>query len=95
MAHCSVTQLGVSEENVVATIDNPASHHGTDRPDAKNSVVLDPERLARNRAGTKHTRMVTATMAQSIQETFMREAAGEGRTPDGALSRVSGMPAGA
>ena len=36
---CCVTQFGVSELNVVATIDNPASHHGTDRPEAKNSEV--------------------------------------------------------
>jgi hypothetical protein len=32
-----VTRLGVSVENVVATIDVPRSHHGMERPEAKNS----------------------------------------------------------
>ncbi len=36
----SVTRLGVSLLKVVATIDSPASHQGTARPEAKNSVVL-------------------------------------------------------
>ena len=64
---CSVTQFGVSDENVVATIDRPASHHGTDRPEAKNSAVLPLERLARKSAGTKQIRIEAATMTQSIQ----------------------------
>src|SRR5574339_282411 len=63
---CSVTQLGVSLLNVVATIDRPASHHGTDRPDAKNSDVFFPARLPKNSAGTKQTSSEMATMAQSI-----------------------------
>ena len=42
----SVTRLGVSLLKVVATIDSPASHQGTARPDAKNSVVLLPPRRA-------------------------------------------------
>src|SRR5688572_14729993 len=62
---CSVTQLGVSLLNVVATIDNPASHQGTERPDAKNSDVLVPARLAKNSAGTKQIRSEAATMIQS------------------------------
>jgi hypothetical protein len=37
-----VTRLGVSAENVVATIDTPNSHHGMFLPDKKNSEVLDP-----------------------------------------------------
>ncbi len=40
----SVTRLGVSLEKVVATIDSPASHQGTARPEAKNSAVLLPAR---------------------------------------------------
>ena len=43
---CCVTQFGVSLLNVVATIDSPASHQGTDRPEAKNSDVLLPGALA-------------------------------------------------
>ena len=42
----SVTRFGVSLLNVVATIDRPASHHGTERPEAKNSDVLLPGALA-------------------------------------------------
>jgi hypothetical protein len=38
----SVTNKGVPVENVVATIENPASHHGTERPETKNSAVLVP-----------------------------------------------------
>ena len=49
----SVTRFGVSLLNVVATIDRPASHHGTARPEAKNSEVLLPARLPKNSAGTK------------------------------------------
>jgi hypothetical protein len=39
-----VTASGVSAAKVVATIDVPASHHGTLRPERKNSLVL-PEAL--------------------------------------------------
>ena len=62
---CSVTQFGVSLLNVVATIDNPASHQGTARPDAKNSEVLRPARRPKNSAGTKQTSSDAATMSQS------------------------------
>src|SRR5438132_1186606 len=41
-----VTTSGVSAANVVATIDGPASHHGTARPDRKNSAVLPRARAA-------------------------------------------------
>src|SRR6187401_214010 len=61
----SVTRLGVSLLNVVATMDSPASHHGTARPDAKNSEVLRPARRPKNSAGTKQTSSVARTMAQS------------------------------
>ena len=50
------TRLGVSLEKVVATMEMPASHHGTERPEAKNSAVLLPERLPKNSAGTKTDR---------------------------------------
>jgi hypothetical protein len=61
----------VSDENVVATIERPANHHGTERPEAKNSAVLPLERLARKSAGTKQIRIEAATMTQSIQVIFM------------------------
>src|SRR3954470_15335460 len=61
----SVTRFGVSLLNVVATIERPASHHGTARPLAKNSDVLLPERLAKNSAGTKQISKLTAMMIQS------------------------------
>ena len=41
-----VTTSGVSAAKVVATIDVPASHHGTLRPERKNSVVLPRARRA-------------------------------------------------
>jgi len=41
-----VTTSGVSAANVVATIEVPASHHGTSRPERKNSVVLPLARRA-------------------------------------------------
>ena len=62
----SVTSSGVSLLNVVATIESPASHQGTARPDAKNSAVPFPDRLAKNKAGTKHTAREITTMTQSM-----------------------------
>ena len=59
------TRFGVSLEKVVATIERPASHQGTERPDAKNSAVLLPERFPKKRAGTKQIRMEAAAMIQS------------------------------
>src|SRR5215213_8892446 len=61
----SVTRLGVSLLKVVATIERPASHHGTARPETKNSDVLRPARLPRNSAGTKQINSDAATMIQS------------------------------
>src|SRR2546428_361254 len=44
-----VTTSGVSAANVVATIDVPASHHGTSRPERKRSIVPPPQtRLVRS-----------------------------------------------
>src|SRR3954463_891796 len=62
---CCVTQFGVSLLNVVATMERPASHQGTARPEAKNSEVLFPARLPKNSAGTKQIRIVAATITQS------------------------------
>jgi hypothetical protein len=62
----SVTRFGVSLLKVVATIERPASHHGTDRPEAKNSDVLRPARFAKNNAGTKHTSSEATMISQSI-----------------------------
>src|SRR5687768_10680497 len=60
-----VTRFGVSVLNVVATIEMPISHHGADRPDVKNSAVLDPARFASSSAGMKETMIETTTMIQS------------------------------
>jgi len=62
----SVTRFGVSLLKVVATIDNPASHQGTARPEAKNSEVLLPARFPKNSAGTKQIRSESATIIQSM-----------------------------
>ena len=44
VATISVTARGVSAANVVATIEVPASHQGSDRPATKNSEVSLPAR---------------------------------------------------
>src|SRR5688572_13835516 len=61
----SVTRLGVSVLNVVATIDTPMSHQGAARPDVKNSAVLEPARLARTIAGMNEMTIETMTITQS------------------------------
>src|SRR5829696_7537895 len=60
-----VTRLGVSVLNVVATIETPISHHGAERPEVKNSAVLDPARFASTTAGMNETTIETTTMIQS------------------------------
>ena len=60
------TRFGVSLEKVVATSDMPASHQGTDRPPAKNSDVLLPERLPNASAGRKQINRQAAAMNQSM-----------------------------
>ena len=42
-----VTASGVSAAKVVATIEMPASHHGTLRPERKNSPSVEPPRRAK------------------------------------------------
>jgi len=61
----SVTRFGVSLLNVVATMESPASHQGTARPDAKNSDVLFPARLPKNNDGKKQMTSEMRTIAQS------------------------------
>lgn len=61
----SVTRLGVSVLNVVATIDTPMSHHGAAWPEAKNSDVLRPALRASHTAGANDTASEAATMSQS------------------------------
>src|SRR5512139_3569574 len=60
-----VTRLGVSVLKVVATIDTPINHHGAARPEVKNSVVLDPARLASRTAGRNEIGIDNAAMSQS------------------------------
>src|SRR5262249_59052323 len=66
-----VTRFGVSVLNVVATIETPISHQGADRPDVKNSAVLEPPRFASSKAGKKETAIETTTMIQSNVVTCM------------------------
>src|SRR6476646_3578010 len=69
---CCVTQFGVSLLKVVATIDSPASHHGTERPDAKNSEVLDPASFPKKSAGKKQMNRMTTVITQSRRWRCMR-----------------------
>ena len=57
---------------VVATIDSPASHHGTDRPEAKNSEAFFPASLPKERAGKKQMIRMTIVMTQSTVCRCMR-----------------------
>src|SRR5689334_17766258 len=66
-----VTTRGVSAANVVATIDPPASHHGTARPEMKYSLRLSPPRFVKAKPMPADNRKYAATMAQSIAVRFM------------------------
>src|SRR5215831_7701625 len=68
---CSVTRLGVSLLKVVATMERPASHHGTARPDTKNSEVFFPARFPKNSAGMKQTKSEAKTIIQSMNCSFI------------------------
>jgi hypothetical protein len=57
--------LGVSVENVVATIETPINHQGAARPEVKNSAVLDPARRAITTAGRKQMINEAMTTNQS------------------------------
>ena len=82
-----VTRFGVSVLNVVATIETPISHHGAERPEVKNSEVLDPPRFAMRAAGTNATTMEIATIHQSKEVRCMwRRGDGRWWTVDGRRS---------
>src|SRR5688572_5087881 len=60
-----VTASGVSAANVVATIDVPASHHGNDRPETKNSDTFLPARRVYASPTAAESRKYAPTMIQS------------------------------
>jgi hypothetical protein len=64
--------LGVSVLKVVATIETPMSHHGAERPEVKNSAVLDPARRASHTAGANDSASEATTMIQSSAVSCMR-----------------------
>src|SRR5512132_4256650 len=66
-----VTPSGVSAANVVATIDAPASHHGTARPEMKYSLKLSPPFLVKANPMPAERRKYAATIAQSMTVRFM------------------------
>src|SRR5687767_503837 len=66
-----VTRFGVSVLKVVATIDTPMSHHGAERPEVKNSAVLEPARRASTIAGMNDTMTDATTMSQSSDVSCM------------------------
>src|SRR5262249_42727064 len=92
-----VTASGVSAAKVVATIDVPASHHGTFRPERKYSERLEPARRRYAMPTTTLTRKYAATMVQSSQVSVMvhqegtREA-GRGMRDRGKRSLVVASP---
>jgi hypothetical protein len=55
----------VSLLKVVATIESPASHHGTERPEAKNSEVFFDDLFPKKSAGTKQTATAMNAIIQS------------------------------
>jgi len=67
----SVTRFGVSVEKVVATIEVPISHHGAERPEAKNSAVPVLARRAKKSAGAKAAVRQIAITIQSIVASCM------------------------
>src|ERR1051325_7403642 len=61
-----VTTSGVSAAKVVATIDAPASHHGTARPERKYSLRLSPPFFVNAKPIAAERRKYAATIAQSM-----------------------------
>ena len=55
----------MSALKVVATIETPINHQGAERPEVKNSTVLEPARLASSTAGKKEMAMDATTITQS------------------------------
>src|SRR5437762_8545565 len=86
-----VTRLGVSVLNVVATIDTPISHHGADRPEVKNSAVLEPARFASSTAGRNEIAIETTTMTQSRVVTCIRFVLGQGWKWRQQLSKLNAL----
>src|SRR5580693_3025038 len=95
-----VTTRGVSAAKVVATIEVPASHQGTLRPERKNSLTLPPARRpkaipsarlsAKKPTTTAQSRKVNRTIAPSRPRAHGRAAvAGDGL----AHPRQHGLPA--
>src|SRR5271165_1010168 len=72
-----VTASGVSAAKVVATIEMPASHHGTLRPERKNSPRLAPPRRAKAIPMPRFTAKKPAITAMSTAERRMRPASHE------------------
>ena len=67
-----VTASGVSAAKVVATIEMPASHHGTLRPERKNSPRLWPPRRAKASPMPRLTAKKPTMTATSIGERRIR-----------------------
>src|SRR5215211_3487226 len=78
----SVTRFGVSLLNVVATIESPASHHGTERPEAKNSEVFLPDLLPKKRAGAKQMPTARRAMIQSSALSCIGQSCGFGQSSE-------------
>src|ERR1041384_7279967 len=66
-----VTTTGGAAAKVVATIDAPASHHGTARPERKYSLRLSPPFFVNANPIAVERRKYPATIAQSIAEMFI------------------------
>src|SRR6478672_3753503 len=66
-----VTTSGVSAAKVVATIDAPASHHDTCRPEMKYSLRLSPPFFVNASPIPADSTKYATTMVQSIQVRFM------------------------
>src|SRR5258705_13564412 len=71
----SVTRFGVSVENVVATSDTPRSHHGSRRPERKNSWRPEPARRITAKPMATQTMPYSARTIQSMM--FRRMVASE------------------
>ena len=63
----SVTKLGVSVENVVATIERPNIHQGMFLPDRKKALALLPEDFETKTPIPNEIKKNTKIMSQSIK----------------------------
>src|SRR5215813_3468297 len=85
-----VTTSGVSAANVVATIDAPASHQGTARPEMKYSLRLSPPFFVNANPMPADRRKYAATMDQSIGVRFIDSS--EEVNGQGAVGRIRRRP---